>query len=149
MVLNCNCLKHCYSGPVQNSMDFHATQVGGAHPSATSFQPSVHPLQSTGLMVPEHPHLSAPPLWALLASFQAVLVPGPFLLTHIGSSSRLQKENCWCCLSLFAVGVILLNRGNHLLSVFREAEGYTPHQLAVLDQSDRCCLGQWNSPRTG
>lgn len=33
-------------------------------------------------MVPEHPHLSAPP-WALLTSVQVVLVPGPYLLTHM------------------------------------------------------------------
>lgn len=31
------------------------------------------------------------------------------------------------------------------LSVVREAEGYILHQLAVLEQSDPCCLGQWDS----
>lgn len=32
-----------------------------------------------------------------------------------------------------------------MLSVVREAEGYIPHQLAVLEQSDPCWLGQWDS----
>lgn len=72
-------------------------------------------------------------------------MPGPLLLTHVDSFSRLLKENCYWYLSLFAnaVGVILLCKGNELtVSVAREAERYVPHQLAVLDQSDSCCLEQ-------
>lgn len=107
LVQNCNCLKHI-SVTVQNSVGFHFTP-GPSSPGCSSCSPAVYKAACSR---------TPPPVCcsaiASLRQGSAVLLPGPLLLTHVDSFSKLQKENCCWYLSLFAnaVGVILLSKGN-------------------------------------
>lgn len=115
LVRNFNCLKHI-SVTVQNSVGFHFTHVRGISHSAGPFQPRVFillPCSVQSCLFRTSPPVCCSAI-ASLCQGSTLLLPGPLLLTHDDSFSKLQKENCCWYLSLFAnaMGVILLSKGN-------------------------------------